>query len=98
MRKASKGQVLRDGYRQIRSSVGDLLTLRNILEIQMEILCGQMNTQNWNQDKGQAGNIYFGVVIVYCHCMLSLYVFKTTKPSKVFQGAGIDRREKKAIF
>lgn len=38
MGKASKEQVLKDGYRQISSSILHLLTLRSILDIQVEII------------------------------------------------------------
>lgn len=64
MRKASKKLVLRGWYRQIGSSVQDLLTLGSILDIQMKIVSGQRNIQNWNQRRDQARNIYFGAVLV----------------------------------
>lgn len=48
-----------------------------------------MNTQIWIHNRHQAGNIYFGVVLVM--------VFKTTIPSKIL-GVGLDIMEKRVIF
>lgn len=63
--RASKKQVLRDGYRQIRSSVLDMLTLKACQMSKWRYYMRKMNTQIWIQGRNQSENAYLGVVIVW---------------------------------